>query len=109
MGLAEDANKVQRITAGSGAALRQMYTPALLQQALPGLRTEAGSLLHRPDSPAAVAAVAARLPPVRPSTFLSSIPPSRQPTTSPASVRCDLPEHCLQPPHAMRGPPLPLT
>lgn len=66
MGLAEDANKVQRIAAGSGAALRQMYTPALLQQAVPGLRIEPGSRLTRPDSPAVAAAVAALLPHVRP-------------------------------------------
>lgn len=66
MGLAEDANKVRRIAAGSGAALRQMYSPTLLQDAVPGLRIGPGPLLRRPSSPAAVAAAAEHLPAVCP-------------------------------------------
>eukprot|EP00892_Ulva_mutabilis_P003129 jgi/Ulvmu1/12817/UM097_0046.1 len=62
MGLAEDSNKVGRIAAGSADALRQLYTPQLLQEAAPGLTATAGGHLERQPDAAATAAIAASLP-----------------------------------------------
>lgn len=67
MGLAEDASKVQRITTGSAAALRQLYSLPLLRQAEPGLCVAADTRLQRPADAATTAGLAARLPHVRPS------------------------------------------